>query len=158
MKQDWYTVASFPSLMVKMNKDILPVLLDRFVYTLNDFLAEEGNLNQRLTILNNLHEVIEKCYGIQVPTWDFGYNKAALYEKLGAIHQAMGHMEEALKYFENVNQLSKELYEANPRSESLKNGLAISYSKLGAIHQAMGHMEEALKYFENYNQLVERTL
>jgi tetratricopeptide (TPR) repeat protein len=61
-------------------------------------------------------------------------------------------MEEALKYFEFRYQYSKELYEANPRSESLKNGLAISYSRLGSIHQSMGHMEEALKYFENYNR------
>ena len=147
-----YTVASFSS-MVESNEVILPVLLYRFVYTLNDILAEEGNLNQRLAILDSLHEVIEKCFGKQGPTWDFEYNKGALIEKLGEIHQLMGHMEEALKYFENYNQLGKELYESNPRIESLKCGLAISYSKLGAIHQSMGHMEEALKYFENYNQL-----
>ncbi len=61
----------------------------------------------------------------------------------------MGHMEEALKYFEKRSVLGKELYEANPRNESLKNGLAISYEKLGDIHQAMGHMEEALKYFDD---------
>ena len=42
----------------------------------------------------------------------------------------MGHMEEALKYFENIFRLGKELYEANPRNESLKNGLAISYSEI----------------------------
>jgi tetratricopeptide (TPR) repeat protein len=65
----------------------------------------------------------------------------------------MGHIEEALKYFEQCLLLGKELYEANPRSESLKNGLAISYSKLGGIHQSMGHMEEALKYFEQRSVL-----
>jgi tetratricopeptide (TPR) repeat protein len=58
-------------------------------------------------------------------------------------------MEEALKYFDDQVILFKELYEANPRSESLKNGLAISYERLGDIHQSMGHMEEALKYFDD---------
>jgi len=50
----------------------------------------------------------------------------------------MGHMEEALKYCEKRSVLGKELYESNPRNESLKNGLAIFLFKLGDIHQAMG--------------------
>ena len=57
-------------------------------------------------------------------------------------------MQEALKYFDDEVRLFKELYEANPRSETLKNGLAISYEKLGSIHQSMGHRKEALQYFE----------
>jgi tetratricopeptide (TPR) repeat protein len=78
---------------------------------------------------------------------------AILYERLGNYYLNIGYFDAASKCFENYNQFSKELYEANPRSESLKNGLAISYLKLGDIHQSMGHMEEALKYFENYNRL-----
>ena len=141
------TVAFFPSL-IEDRKDFLPGLLGRFIYTLNDDLAQEGNLERRFLILNNLKKVIEKRFGSQNPTWGFGYNKAGLYEKLGSIHQAMGHMEEARKYFEEELILSKELYESNPRNESMKNGIAISYEKLGDIHKSMGHMEEALKYFE----------
>ena len=51
------------------------------------------------------------------------------------------------------NRLGQELYEANPHSESLKNGLAISYSKLGDIYQAQGKFEQALQYFERRAQL-----
>ena len=50
-------------------------------------------------------------------------------------------------------QLGQELYEANPHSESLKNGLAISYSKLGDIYQAQGKFEQALQYFEKETDL-----
>ena len=44
--------------------------------------------------------------------------------------------------------LFKELYDANPKSESLKNGLAISYEKLGDIHQDLGEVDKALEFFE----------
>jgi len=54
-------------------------------------------------------------------------------------------MEEALKYFEKDLELTKELYESNPRNESLKNGLAISNEKLGSLHQAMGHWKKPFK-------------
>jgi len=123
------TVASLPSL-IEERKDILPVLLNRFIFELDDELALECNLERRLKILNNLNEVIEKCFGNSIPTWDFGSDKAGLSLRLGEIHQDMGHMEEALKYFENYNQLKKELYESNPSKNSLKRGLAISYEKL----------------------------
>ena len=146
------TITSFPPLTAN-DKGILSILMSRFIYTLDDYLSEEGNLNQRLVILNSLTEAFEKCHGDQAPTLDSGYNKGALIEKLGEIHQATGHIEEAFKYFDKKVRLIKELYDSNPRDESLKNSLAISYSKLGEIHQAMGHMEEALKYFEEVVRL-----
>ena len=67
----------------------------------------------------------------------------------------MGDMEKALDFFQKVINLTKirELFEANPKSESLKNGLAISYSKLGEIHQAMGDMQKALDFFQKRAQL-----
>ena len=146
------TIASFIR-MVADNKVIFPALLKRYTYSLNDFLGEEGNLTQRLMLLSRLHDAMEKGYRDELLSEDFGYDKAALSEKLGDIHQSMGHMEEALKYFEKDLKLTEELYETNPHNESLKNGLAISYSKLGDIHQSMGHMEEALKYFEKRSAL-----
>ena len=124
-------------------------ILKRFNYELNSTLEVEGNLTSRLALLEKVNGDLEKHFGDNISDEHFGYDAAALCEKLGEIHQTMGHMEEALKYFEKRSVLGKELYETNPRSESLKNGLAISYSKLGEIHQSMGHMEEALKYFEN---------
>ena len=58
-------------------------------------------------------------------------------------------MEKALDFFQKRYQpRTRELFEANPKSEALKNGLAISYSKLGDIHQDMGDMEKALDFFQ----------
>ena len=54
----------------------------------------------------------------------------------------MGDMEKALDFFQKFAQLGLELFEANPKSESLKNGLAISYEKLGDIHQGHGRYGE----------------
>jgi len=146
------TVSSFPFL-VSDKEDSIIILLERFLYSLNNLLLEEGKLNQRLRLFNTFREALEKYFGNQTITLDLEYKKAVLYERLGDIHHSMGHMEGALKYFDNYNQLIKELYEVNPLSELLKDGLAISYEKLGEIYKAMGQLEEALKYFENYNQL-----
>jgi tetratricopeptide (TPR) repeat protein len=67
---------------------------------------------------------------------------------LGDIHQAMSHMEEALKYFEDYNKAMKVLYESNPSNASFKSNLANSNFNLGNIHQLMGHTEESLKNFK----------
>ena len=141
-------VNTLPGLVVNEFKSFHRIL-KRFVYELNSTLEVEGNLTGRLVLLEKIEGDLGKTYGSNSSDEGFGYDTAAIYEKLGSIHQSMGHMEEALKYFDDEVRLFKELYEANPRSESLKNGLAISYEKLGSIHQSMGHMEEALKYFEN---------
>ncbi|TRZ48361.1 DUF4062 domain-containing protein, partial [bacterium] len=146
------TALELPKLMV--NRDnIFHELLRRYIYNLNEALAVEGNLALRLDVLEGLEEcTIELTSGLEKGE-EFGYDRAGLMEKIGSIHQAMGHMEEALKYFEQRSMLGKELYESNPRNESLKKGLAISYEKLGSIHQMMGHLKEALEYFEEYNHL-----
>ena len=73
---------------------------------------------------------------------------AISYTNLGGIHQALGQVDKALEFFELETDLFKELYDSNPKSESLKNGLAISYSKLGDIHQALGQVDKALEFFE----------
>jgi tetratricopeptide (TPR) repeat protein len=155
-------VSSFPSLVAN-REEILLVLLYRFI-TLNDYLKEEGNLNQRLTILTRLYTEIENSFGDhipiryfkevenssgdKIPIWKTGYYKGSLYEKLGSIHQDMGHMEEALIYYEKLTQLGGVLCEVNPQNEWIKNMLDVSYSRLGYLHQIMGHLDESLKYFE----------
>ena len=65
----------------------------------------------------------------------------------------MGDMQKALDFFQKFAQLGLELFEANPKSEALKNGLAVSYSKLGEIHKAMGDMQKALDFFQKRTQL-----
>ena len=55
-------------------------------------------------------------------------------------------MEEALKYFENYNQLTKELYESNPRNINLLEGLGISYYKLSMIYRAIGNDGKGKEY------------
>ena len=146
-------VSTLPGLVVNEFESFYRIL-KRFVFKLNSTLGVEGNLTGRLILLEKIEEDLRKTYASTSFDEGFRYDTAAIYGKLGEIHDSMGHTKEALKYFENYNQLTTELYEANPRSESLKDGLAISYSKLGEIHQSMGHMEEALKYFKNFNQLL----
>jgi len=60
-------------------------------------------------------------------------NLAVAFSRLGNIHKSMGHTEKALQFFEQYNQLKKELYDANPNSADLKNGLAVSYAKLAVM-------------------------
>ncbi len=144
--------SSLPSIVVNQHR-IFHGLLKRYIYDLNDFLSLEGNLDKRLNILEVLGNALENTYGTVLPDENFGYDKAALNGKLGAIYQALGQFDQALEYFNNFNKLFKELYESNPKNESLKNGLAISYSKLGEIYQALGNFDQALEYFNNFNKL-----
>ncbi|MEN0051932.1 MAG: hypothetical protein AAF806_33005, partial [Bacteroidota bacterium] len=53
-----------------------------------------------------------------------------------------------LVYFQDRSRLGKELYEANPKSEKLKNGLAISYGKLGDLYVELGNMDKVLEYVQ----------
>ncbi|MFC2107448.1 DUF4062 domain-containing protein, partial [Bacteroidota bacterium] len=116
-------VNTFPGLVAN-NLKSFHSLLKRFVYRLNDVLEIEGKLVERLTLLEKLKSVLEKFDENNFQDLNFGYDAAVLYGKLGSIHQLMGHMEEALKYYDEDVLLFKELYESNPRSESMKNGLA----------------------------------
>ncbi len=63
-----------------------------------------------------------------------------------------------MQFFNLRTQLGKELYEANPKSENLKNGLAISYSKLGGIFLILNNETEAKKNFENCKNFFEQSV
>ena len=66
----------------------------------------------------------------------------------------MGHMEQALKYFENDLELTKELYEANPRSIKLFEGLAISYYKLAMAYKAKNDDKNGRYYFGEWKKMI----
>jgi hypothetical protein len=66
----------------------------------------------------------------------------------------MGHIDEALIYFEQYNQLSKEFYESNPHSVNLLEGLGISYYKLALIHKATGNFKKGKEYFSQWENII----
>ena len=110
-----------------------------------DILYETGKFEECEKLLNeslNLYKQIENKEMISVA-----------YSRLGTLHQSLGNFDKALVFFNLYNNLKKELYEANPKSENIKNGLAISYSKLGDIYQSLGDFDKALVYFNLYNEL-----
>ncbi|MCC7506488.1 MAG: ATP-binding protein [Saprospiraceae bacterium] len=82
-------------------------------------------------------------------------NAAVVISRLGEYFQNIGNFEQALEFFLKQTNLFEELFKANPKSESLKNGLAISYSKLGDIYQAQGNFEQALEFFLKRAQIGE---
>jgi tetratricopeptide (TPR) repeat protein len=114
-------------------------------FYLADFYTNVGQLDNALASITQASRHFEQCGDTE--------RLATSYSRLGNIHQALGEVDKALEFFELYNQLSKELYESNPKSERLKNGLAISYSKLGSIHQALGEADKALEFFELCNKL-----
>ena len=59
---------------------------------------------------------------------------AISYQFLGNTHTSSGHLEQALRFFEEYNQLEKELYESYPNNVEFKNNLALSYAKLALIN------------------------
>jgi tetratricopeptide (TPR) repeat protein len=132
----------------KSNDEHLWALARWYIFELDYSLGVRGRPKERLRVLEELLVCLNKTGNDWKEEENHVYNYTSLHERLGFIYQSMGHMEEALTYFKNYNHLSKELHNANPRSESMKNGLSDSYEKLGSIHQSMGHMEEAIKYYE----------
>ncbi|NER07979.1 MAG: hypothetical protein F6K17_38230 [Okeania sp. SIO3C4] len=57
-----------------------------------------------------------------------------------------------MEYFSLRNNLSKELYESNPKSLDLYFGLGVSYYKLGSFYAATGKNKNAVT---NYKKAVE---
>jgi tetratricopeptide (TPR) repeat protein len=114
-------------------------------FYLADFYRNVGQLDNALGSTTQASRHFKQCGDTK--------NLTISYERLGSIHQALGEVDKALEFFELDIELTKELYESNPKSESLKNGLAISYSKLGSIHQALGEVDKALEFFELRMQL-----
>ncbi|MDP8320806.1 MAG: tetratricopeptide repeat protein, partial [Candidatus Stygibacter australis] len=135
------------------NGDEIMKLAHHYIYDLNDALIVEGNLNERQELLDTLHDHIKTKTSIS-SNKEFGYDFAALNEKLGNIYQSLGKLDQALEFFYKFNHLMKELYESNPSNESLKNGLAISYSKLGDIYQSLGKLDQALKFYDKCNHFM----
>ncbi len=111
---------------------------------LSDYYKGVGNFKTVPNLLNRATAIFEKVdrenYGICL-------------SRLGDIYQQQGDFKKAVKFFELYNDLNRELFEVNPQSESLKNGLAISYSKLGDIYQQQGDFKKAVKFFELDNDL-----
>ena len=73
--------------------------------------------------------------------------------KLGAIHQAMGHIEHALKFFKKFNILSLELYEANPGNIDLLEGLGISYQNLAQYYKTVGNNVKGKEHFGEWKRI-----
>jgi tetratricopeptide (TPR) repeat protein len=137
----------------KENEERLWQLAKRFIYNLNETLEIEGNLDNRTELLKKLNSYLSQTESNYLLNTVYGYDYAALYERLGAIYQDIGNFDQALEYFNKYNELSKKLYESNPKNENLKRGLAISYEKLGDIYKALGKFDQALEYFNKYNEL-----
>ncbi|MEK7254163.1 MAG: hypothetical protein AAB316_05420, partial [Bacteroidota bacterium] len=88
--------------------------------------------------------------------WEFyGEKLSVRLERIGKTWQSLGKLDKALEYFEKRSKLGEELSAANPRSESLKNGLAISYYKLAGIYEAKGDLAKAFEYYSKDTQLTE---
>jgi tetratricopeptide (TPR) repeat protein len=109
-------------------------------FYLADFYRNVGQLDNALGSTTQASRHFKQCGDTK--------NLTISYERLGSIHQALGEVDKALEFFELDIELTKELYESNPKNESLKNGLAISYERLGSIHQALGEVDKALEFFE----------
>ena len=66
----------------------------------------------------------------------------------------MNHLNEALNCFEKRLIIGKELYEANPRSVSLLEGLGISHYKLAVIYKANGNDVSGEEQFLEWKNII----
>jgi tetratricopeptide (TPR) repeat protein len=87
------------------------------------------------------------------PSSFYKTNLAVSYEKLGATHVALGHLDTALVFYQQYNGLAAALSETHPNDAGLKNILAISNTKMGEIHEALGHLDTALVFYSERARL-----
>jgi len=139
-------VSTLPGLVVNEFESFHRIL-KRFIYELHDALKVEGNLSERLILLEKIKIDLEKVYEDNITDEGFRYDVAVSYLKLGDINGSIGHMEEAINYFVKNLKLVEELLDNNPSYKLLTNWL-IPFIKLGDLHLAMGHTKDALYYFE----------
>ncbi|MEI6142948.1 MAG: NB-ARC domain-containing protein [Mariniphaga sp.] len=123
---------------------IIDVLIEKLDY---DGIALINSNYQEASIFAHYTEAVVKSFGAA------NYSLSVLTERLGNYLLKTGDMDKALEFFNLETDLFKELYEANPKSEKLKNGLAISYCKLGEIYLSLGNLDKALEYFNDYNRI-----
>ncbi len=117
-----------------------------------DLYRDSGNLSSALNTYENINKIFEEKIKSS-PTLEFVHDLAVSYERLGDTHSALGDLQKAMEFFEKYNELTKELYEANPQNVSFKNSLAISYSKLGDTHRALGDLQKALEFYQERSRL-----
>jgi len=82
------------------------------------------------------------------------YSLSVLSERIATYYKAAGDFDKALHFFNLLIELIKELYEANPKSENIKNGLAISYHRLGAISEAKGDDKTGKEQFAEWKRII----
>jgi tetratricopeptide (TPR) repeat protein len=134
------------------NEQKIMRLAPRYIYDLNDALKVEGKLNERQKFLETLCDYVTTKTNLSVNK-DFGYDFAALNEKLGEIYQYLGKLDQALEFYKENNRLMKEICRSNPRNERLKLGLAISCEKLGDIYQSLGKLDQAMEFYKKDSEL-----
>ena len=64
------------------------------------------------------------------------------YGKLGDLHRALGHGDEARRFFEQALDIARQLARQEPGRADLQRDLWVSYNKLGDLHMALGHGED----------------
>jgi tetratricopeptide (TPR) repeat protein len=144
-------IFNFPDLAYKIRRKTG----ENFQFPLYAELQIEGNINERLILIQNILPFQKRFYDAEPGSYFPTYDLAVSYEKLGELFKTTGQSDKALNFFERVKILFEELYKANPKNEGLKEGLAISYRKLGELFQIMGQLDKALDFFEKNIKLAE---
>lgn len=124
-------------------KEELSMLYHRLWY----YYLAIGNLAKAMDTATRLEQFSAK--------FDFKFDLAAAYERLGDTCTELGQLKRALIYFEKENKLFEALYTRLPNDIDIKNGMAISYEKLGNTFNTLGHYSQALVFFEKEQKLKE---
>ena len=88
------------------------------------------------------------------PSGENVWDLSTSYTRLGDTKMALGHAEDALAFYKQGEQLSRELYEQRSHPGNRANnmrGLSICVRKLGEAEQARGRLAEALEHFEEFH-------
>lgn len=113
---------------------------------LGDAQVNLKNYNHALIFYKKCYDLAEK-YG----------NKTMLavsFRKLGVIHEKLGNVLLALRYFEKNYIFSSEFFEANPDFRYNKKSLAISLKHLGQIEVKLGNISKAISHYQKFLMLI----
>lgn len=113
---------------------------------LSDYEYELRDLETARAVLEDMRSLLE-FFSLNEQYSDFCYYLPTVYERLGNVIQAQGHLEEAQEYYEKGMELSRRIAEEDD-SETVLSDYAVNCERMANIHRQEGRLPEAREYYQ----------
>ena len=129
-------------------------LINNIWFNLEARIKNDITLKPRLKLLLSTGNTASNLNNRNPESAEYARDVSISYNKIGAIHQALGDTQSALANYQSSLQIREELRRRNPESAEYARDLVVSYHKL----QRQDDLKEALLYMKNKNMFMDPPL